>query len=107
MPQLSYISHDGTRSDIEVKMGGTVMQNALERGIAGINGDCGGACQCCTCHVYVEDGWLAKLPPMEEMEDAMLDSTAEPRRANSRLSCMLTVDATLDGLVVYLPATQI
>ncbi|MDB5869850.1 MAG: thcC [Polaromonas sp.] len=107
MPQLSYISHDGNRSDIEVNVGGTVMQNALERGLSGINGDCGGACQCCTCHVYVEDGWLAKLPPMEEMEDAMLDSTAEPRRPNSRLSCMLTMSAELDGLVVHLPASQI
>ncbi|UUZ70702.1 2Fe-2S iron-sulfur cluster-binding protein [Polaromonas sp. P1(28)-8] len=107
MPQLSYISHDGTRSDIEVNVGGTVMQNALERGLAGINGDCGGACQCCTCHVYVEESWLARLPPMEEMEDAMLDSTAEPRRPNSRLSCMLTMGAELDGLVVHLPATQI
>ena len=107
MPRLSYISHDGIRSDIEVNLGGTVMQNALERGLAGINGDCGGACQCCTCHVYVEESWLAKLPPMEEMEDAMLDSTAEPRRPNSRLSCMLTMGSELDGLVVHLPATQI
>jgi len=107
MPQLSYISHDGIRTDIEVNVGGTVMQNALERGLPGINGDCGGACQCCTCHVYVEDAWLAKLLPMEEMEDAMLDSTAEPRRPNSRLSCMLTMSPQLDGLVVHLPATQI
>jgi 2Fe-2S ferredoxin len=107
MPQLSYITHDGIRSDIEVNLGGTVMQNALERGLAGINGDCGGACQCCTCHVYVEESWLTKLPPMEEMEDAMLDSTAEPRRPNSRLSCMLTMSAQLDGLVVHLPATQV
>ncbi|MBT9475135.1 2Fe-2S iron-sulfur cluster-binding protein [Polaromonas sp.] len=106
MPQLSYISHLGLRSDIEVQPGGTVMQNALERGLAGINGDCGGACQCCTCHVYVEESWLARLPPMEEMEDAMLDCTAEPRRPNSRLSCMLTMGAELDGLVVHLPATQ-
>jgi 2Fe-2S ferredoxin len=106
MPQLSYISHQGVRSDIEVQSGGTVMQNALERGLPGINGDCGGACQCCTCHVYVDESWLARLPPMEEMEDAMLDCTAEPRRPNSRLSCMLTMGAELDGLVVHLPATQ-
>lgn len=107
MPQLSYINHQGVRADIDANAGSTVMQNALERGIAGINGDCGGACQCCTCHVYVDDAWLAKLPPMDEMEDAMLDSTAEPRRANSRLSCMLTMSPELDGLVVNLPASQI
>ena len=107
MHKLSYINHDGKQSDVEVNVGGTVMQNALERGIAGINGDCGGACQCCTCHVYVDESWLSRLPPMDDMEDAMLDSTAEPRQANSRLSCMLTMGPELDGLVVRLPASQI
>lgn len=107
MPQLSYTNTQGACTSIDASAGSTVMQNALERGIAGINGDCGGACQCCTCHVYVDDTWLAKLPPMNEMEDAMLDSTAEPRRANSRLSCMITMSPELDGLMVHLPATQI
>ena len=107
MPKLSYINHEGARTDHEVAEGVTVMQSALERGVSGINGDCGGACQCCTCHVYVEEPWLAKLPPVDDMEDAMLDSTAEPRRANSRLSCMLTMRPELDGLVVHLPASQI
>ncbi|QOT78540.1 2Fe-2S iron-sulfur cluster binding domain-containing protein [Cupriavidus basilensis] len=107
MPKLSYIRHDGTRTDVEVSTGATVMQSALERGVDGISGDCGGACQCCTCHVFVEEAWLNKLPPVDEMEDAMLDSTAEPRRANSRLSCMLTMAPELDGLVVHLPASQL
>ncbi|CAG9166074.1 2Fe-2S iron-sulfur cluster-binding protein [Cupriavidus pinatubonensis] len=107
MPILSYIAHDGARTDVDVASGVTVMQTALERGVAGINGDCGGACQCCTCHVFVEESWLSKLPPLDDMEDAMLDSTAEPRRANSRLSCMLTMTAELDGLVVHLPPSQI
>lgn len=107
MHQLTYISHDGQHSEVTVSNGSTVMQTALERGIPGINGDCGGACQCCTCHVFVEESWLAKLPPMDEMEDAMLDCTAEPRRANSRLSCMLPMGPELAGLVVRLPASQI
>lgn len=107
MPQLSYINHAGVRQDIDAKIDSTVMQNALERGIPGINGDCGGACQCCTCHVYVDEAWLAKLPPMDDMEDAMLDSTAEPRRPNSRLGCMLPMSDALSGLVVTLPQTQI
>lgn len=107
MPLVSYISHEGCRADFEVNVGGTVMQNAVERGLAGIAGDCGGACQCCTCHVYVDDSWLAKLPPLEELEDAMLDCTSEPRRPNSRLSCKLTMGPELDGLVVHLPASQI
>ena len=107
MTKLSYINHLGQRQEVEANSGSTVMQTALERGIAGINGDCGGACQCCTCHVYVDDAWLAKLPPMDDTEDAMLDSTAEPRRNNSRLGCMLPMSAELDGLVITLPASQI
>lgn len=107
MPKLSYLTHDGIRTDVEVAVGATVMQSALERGITGISGDCGGACQCCTCHVYVEEAWQSKLPGLDDLEDAMLDSTAEPRRPNSRLSCMLTMSAELDGLVVHLPASQI
>ena len=107
MPKLTYTSHDGKQSDIEANAGSTVMQNALERGIAGINGDCGGACQCCTCHVYVDESWLSRLPPMDDMEDAMLDSTAQPRQSNSRLSCMLTMSPDLDGLLVRLPVSQI
>lgn len=107
MPKLSYIAHDGTRVDVDAAVGATVMQSALERNIAGISGDCGGACQCCTCHVFVAETWQHRLPPVDDMEDAMLDSTAEPRRANSRLSCMLTMNADLDGLVVHLPASQI
>lgn len=107
MPKLSYITHDGSRTDVDTAVGTTVMQSALERNIAGIGGDCGGACQCCTCHVFVEAAWQDRLPPIDDMEDAMLDSTAEPRRVNSRLSCMLTMTQELDGLVVHLPASQI
>lgn len=107
MPKVSFITHDGIRTEVDAAEGLTLMQIALERGIGGISGDCGGACQCCTCHVYVEDAWQAKLPPIDEMEDAMLDSTVEPRRHNSRLSCQLTLNAETDGLAVHLPASQI
>jgi 2Fe-2S ferredoxin len=107
MSKLSYVNHLHARSDIEVAAGVTVMQASVEQGIAGISGDCGGACQCCTCHVYVEESWLARLAPMDDMEDAMLDGTAEPRRPNSRLACMLTMGPELDGMVVHLPAVQI
>lgn len=107
MPKVSFTSHDGVTTEVEAADGVTLMQIALERGIGGISGDCGGACQCCTCHVFVDEAWQSRLPSMDEMEDAMLDSTAEPRRANSRLSCQLTMRAELDGLVVHLPASQI
>jgi 2Fe-2S ferredoxin len=107
MHPLTYISHEGNRSDVEASTGSTVMQTSLERGVPGITGDCGGACQCCTCHVFVDESWLARLPPMDDMEDAMLDCTAEPRRANSRLGCKLPIGSELAGLVVHLPASQI
>jgi 2Fe-2S ferredoxin len=107
MAQISYIAADGSRTQIDAEAGTSIMQAALVRGIPGINGDCGGACQCATCHVYIDDAWLDKLPPIDDMEDAMLDCVAEPRRANSRLCCTLTIRPELDGIVVQLPATQI
>jgi 2Fe-2S ferredoxin len=107
MPTISYIAADGTRTDIDAEAGTSVMQAALVRGLPGINGDCGGSCQCATCHVYVDEAWLDRLPAIDDMEDAMLDSTAEPRQANSRLSCTLYVTPELDGITVRLPASQI
>jgi ferredoxin, 2Fe-2S len=106
MPKVTFITHDGVRTEIEAAAGVTLMQIALEQGIAGISGDCGGACQCCTCHVYVEQAWCSALPQVDDMEDAMLDCTSEPRLTNSRLSCQLTLTADLDGLAVHLPASQ-
>lgn len=107
MPRIQYIAADGSSTELETEAGVSVMQAALMKGLPGINADCGGACQCSTCHVYVDEAWTAKLPPMEDTEDAMLDNTAEPRQPNSRLSCCLTMNAELDGIVVRLPATQV
>lgn len=106
MPKLTYVNADGSRTEIEAEVGASVMQSALVRGLPGINGDCGGACQCATCHCFVEDAWLDKLPPVEDQEDAMLDCTTEPRKPNSRLSCTLVMSEVLDGLTVHLPAVQ-
>lgn len=107
MPKILYVAADGTQNDLEADCGTSVMHTALLRGLPGINADCGGAQQCATCHVYVEEPWASKLPAMEDLEDAMLDSTAEPRRPASRLSCCLTIGPELDGIVVRLPATQV
>ena len=107
MPTIAYITASGERIELEAEVGNNVMQAALAHNLPGIQGDCGGAGQCATCHCYVDEAWLAKLPAVEEMEDAMLDCTAEPRQPNSRLSCALPVTSELDGLVVRLPATQI
>ncbi|RMF97221.1 MAG: (2Fe-2S)-binding protein [Gammaproteobacteria bacterium] len=99
MPRIVYLASDGERYEIDVEPGNTVMEGAIDNNVPGIVAECGGACSCATCHVYVDDGWLERLPPMEDMEDAMLDAAAE-RRANSRLSCQLEVTPELDGLVV-------
>lgn len=103
---ITYISDAGQAARVEVPVGDSVMEGAIKNGVDGIVAECGGACMCATCHVYVEEEWLQKLHPMEEDENAMLESTASPRRANSRLSCQLRVTKELDGLVVTTPPTQ-
>jgi 2Fe-2S ferredoxin len=106
MPLITCIAADGTRTELQTNVGTSIMQAALTRGLPGINADCGGACQCATCHVYVESPWLEQLPAMDDMEDAMLDCTGEPRQPGSRLSCCLLMNEALDGIVVRLPAVQ-
>ena len=99
MPTLTFIQPDGSRRDVEGQVGYSVMEAATLNNIPGIEAECGGACSCATCHVHVDPDWLAKLPPMEPMEDAMLDA-ANDRQASSRLSCQLEVTEAFDGLVV-------
>ena len=99
MPKIIYHARDGKVYEVEVDIGYTVMEGAIDNNVPGIVAECGGACACATCHSYIDDQWLEKLPPMENMEDAMLDS-AEDRRENSRLTCQLEVTGELDGLVV-------
>jgi len=99
MPKIIYHARDGKVHEVEVDIGYTVMEGAIDNNVPGIVAECGGACACATCHSYIDDQWLGKLPPMENMEDAMLDS-AEDRRENSRLTCQLEVTGELDGLVV-------
>lgn len=105
MPKITYIDHSGKERTVDVPSGWSVMEGAVKNRVPGIDADCGGACACATCHVYVEPGWLEKLPPQQEMEDQMLDFAIE-RKANSRLSCQIKVTPELDGLVVRTPKTQ-
>jgi ferredoxin, 2Fe-2S len=102
---ITYIENTGERRDVEVRAGLSVMEGARRYEIPGIEGDCGGACACATCHVHVEPEWLAKLPPKSEMEETMLDFAIQPK-ANSRLSCQLRMTSELDGLTVRVPASQ-
>ena len=106
MPRVTYISQDEKATTLDIPVGTSVMQAAVLHGVDGIVAECGGSCMCATCHVYVRDDQLAMTPPMEPDEDAMLEGTASPRRANSRLSCQLVVSPEMEGLVVYLPETQ-
>jgi 2Fe-2S ferredoxin len=105
MPTIVFIQHGGTRREVQVPVGHTVMEAAVDNGVQGVLAECGGACACATCHAYVDPDWLPKLRPMEDMEDAMLD-TALDRRPNSRLTCQIEVTPELDGLVVTVAQNQ-
>ncbi|PJE32047.1 ferredoxin, 2Fe-2S [Pseudooceanicola antarcticus] len=107
MAKITYIEHDGTEHVVDVKPGLTVMEGARDNGIPGIEADCGGACACSTCHVYVAPEWAEKLPPKDDMEEDMLDFAYEPDPARSRLTCQIKVTEELDGLVVKMPERQI
>jgi 2Fe-2S ferredoxin len=99
MPKVTYIALDGVRHEVEVEIGYTVMEGAINNNIDGIVAECGGACACATCHSYIDESWLDKLPPMDDMEDSMLDAAYE-REDNSRLTCQIEMNDALDGLVV-------
>ena len=105
MAKITYIEFNGKEHVVEVKTGMSVMEGAVKNLIPGIDADCGGACACATCHVYVDKAWLDKLEPMQEMEKTMLDF-AEGVEGNSRLSCQIKVSDALDGLVVRTPKSQ-
>jgi 2Fe-2S ferredoxin len=105
MVKITYIDAEGTARSVEAEEGSTVMENAVRNGIPGIEAECGGACACATCHVYVEEEWRAATGEPEPMEEDMLDFASDVR-PNSRLSCQIRVRPELDGLVVRTPARQ-
>lgn len=106
MSKAVYIETSGTRHEIDIPDGWTLMQAAQHAGIDGIEGECGGSCACATCHVYVDEAYLDKLAPPSETEDKMLDGTACERQANSRLGCQIKMSPELDGIVLHLPESQ-
>ncbi len=105
MPKIKYIDHEGNSNTIEVENGLSVMEGAIQNNIPGIDADCGGSMACATCHVYVEEKWLNKLPKAEDAEVDMIDMAFEPKK-NSRLSCQLIVSDELNGLTVTTPSKQ-
>lgn len=106
MGQVTYIDVSGEKHVIEVENGENLMQAALDNGVSGILGDCGGGCACATCHVMVDDAWADKTGGASELEDDMLDGLLE-RSDTSRLSCQITMSDELDGVVVHLPESQL
>jgi 2Fe-2S ferredoxin len=105
MAKITFTDHKGNSKTIEIENGLSVMEGAIQNDIPGIDADCGGAMACATCHVYVEEKWLNKLPKSEEGEVDMIDMAYEPKK-NSRLSCQLIVSDELDGLIVTTPEKQ-
>jgi 2Fe-2S ferredoxin len=105
MTKITYVAFDGTRFDVEAANGSTVMENAIRNSVPGIEAECGGACACATCHVYVDDAWTAVVGTPEAMEEDMLDFAFDVR-PSSRLSCQITVRDELDGLIVNIPERQ-
>ena len=105
MPKITYIEHGGKTHTIEVANGLSVMEGAVQNNIPGIDADCGGSMACATCHVYVKDEWLNKIPKAEDAEVDMIDMAYEPKK-NSRLSCQIIMTDELDGLEVTTPEKQ-
>ena len=106
MAKVTYIESDGTEYVLDVDAGSSVMQAAVDNNVLGILAECGGACSCGTCHVYVDPAWADKVENAGDIEIAMLEDVCDAK-PNSRLSCQIQVTEGLDGLVVRLPEKQI
>ena len=105
MPKIIYQAQDGTRHEVEVENGYSVMEGAINNNIDGIVAECGGAYACATCHGYVDEAWIEKLNEIDDMEDSMLDAAFD-RKANSRLTCQIEVSDKLDGLVIHVAENE-
>ncbi len=105
MTKIIYNTHDNKTHTIDVQNGLTVMEGAVQNDIPGIDADCGGGMACATCHVYVDEDWVEKLPQKDDGEEDMLDMAFEPKK-NSRLSCQIIVSDELDGLIINIPSKQ-
>ena len=106
MPKVTYIQPNGSERVIEARAGTTVMEAAIDNDVAGIVAECGGACSCATCHVYVDPSWASRLPSPDAQEDGMLGCVLD-RRPTSRLSCQIVLTPALDGIVVQVADEQI
>ena len=106
MPKITYVSHAGESVVVDVPVGWSVMEGAIQNDVDGIVAECGGGCACATCHVFVDEPWADKLGDRSSMEQDMLECTATDSTERSRLSCQIKVSESLDGLVVHMPESQ-
>ncbi len=106
MPQVTFVHPDGKRQDVAARAGISVMRAAIEQNVPGIEAECGGACACGTCHVYIDGDDLARVPAALAPEQEMLQAVADELRPASRLSCQIKLSDALEGLVVHLPQKQ-
>jgi 2Fe-2S ferredoxin len=106
MPRIQFILHDGETRSVEVAGRLSLMQAATDNAIPGIVAECGGACACATCHVYIDPLHAGRVPAASFIEREMLDGVAAARRKESRLSCQIAVSAALDGMIVHIPDKQ-
>lgn len=105
MTKITFIESNNAEHSVEARIGRSLMQVAVDNMIPGVDGECGGACSCATCHLYIDEAWAAKLPPASSDERFMLEG-AEAVTERSRLGCQLKVREEWDGLVVRIPAVQ-
>ncbi|HEX6020251.1 MAG TPA: 2Fe-2S iron-sulfur cluster-binding protein [Burkholderiaceae bacterium] len=105
MPRVTFVSLEGEHHVVDAPAGATLMRAAVDHGVPGIDGDCGGHCACATCHVYIGEPWSARLSPRPDAEQDMLGLAVDPR-PTSRLACQIRLTDALDGIVVSLPEGQ-
>jgi ferredoxin, 2Fe-2S len=106
MPKITYIENNGTEHQVDLPMGATIMEGAIQNDVKGVIAECGGSCMCATCHIYVDEQFLDLLPEMEEEENEMLEAANAPRQNNSRLGCQVRVSKAMDGIIVRIPEKQ-
>ena len=105
MPSITFVDHDGQSIEIFAQTGDSLMDAATFNGVTGVVAECGGACSCATCHVYIDPDWYAKLPQPDDSEKEMLEFAIDPGN-NSRLSCQIDITDELEGMVVHTPQSQ-
>ena len=106
MPNVTFILPDESEVTVEALAGDSLMQTAVDNGIEEITADCGGGCSCAPCHCFITPAWQGKVSPADDMEQALLETAIEDVQPNSRLSCQITLDDSLDGLVVKVPQSD-